>query len=217
MAGRGAASSRVAGACAGFRGPRGAARRGRPLRTRGRQATPPARRRLARGGGREAPPAAGNQPFRGTPRIPGRLARQTSRPYPHPAHHRGTARQFWERRGAVVAEGQGRARTTPAPSRTRRIGTLRFNFRRAERITTSQRMRPTLRWRAAFWRNENRRLQGAKANWRQPLPNPWKRGSQLGVPIRPDSEEFPIPVKGRQTHPRTGPRMARRHHPATSV
>ncbi|RNC44152.1 hypothetical protein TcCL_NonESM06171, partial [Trypanosoma cruzi] len=41
--------------------------------------------------------------------------------------------------------------------------------------------------------------------------------ARLGVPIRPDGEEFPLPGKGRQMRSRTGPRMAHRHRPTTSV
>ncbi|RNC48560.1 hypothetical protein TcCL_NonESM01602 [Trypanosoma cruzi] len=114
----------------------------------------------------------------------------------------------------------------PTPSRKCGIGMLSFNFSCTERINTSQCVHPTLRWRTVLLRNENRRLQGANAIWRQPLPNPrneghvsvhWKRGLQLGVPIYPDGEKFPLPGKGRQMHSRTGPRMAHRHHPTTSV
>nr|AAN78336.1 TcC31.11 [Trypanosoma cruzi] len=38
-----------------------------------------------------------------------------------------------------------------------------------------------------------------------------------GAATRPDGGEFPLPGEGRQMHPRTGPKMAQRHHPTTSV
>ncbi|KAF8298736.1 TcC31.11 [Trypanosoma cruzi] len=38
-----------------------------------------------------------------------------------------------------------------------------------------------------------------------------------GAATRPGSEEFPLPGEGRQMYPRTGPKMAQRHRPTTSV
>ncbi|RNC56782.1 hypothetical protein TcCL_ESM05630 [Trypanosoma cruzi] len=65
---------------------------------------------------------------------------------------------------------------------------LSFTFSCTERINTSQCVHPTPRWQTVFLRKENRRLQGANAIRRQPLPNsrqnsgnerhasvPWKR------------------------------------------
>ncbi|KAF8301852.1 hypothetical protein TcYC6_0052050 [Trypanosoma cruzi] len=73
-------------------------------------------------------------------------------------------------------------------------------------------------------------LAGRERHLETTLPNPrqnsgnerhasanWKRGLQLGVPMRPDSEKLPPPGKGRQMHPHAYPKMAQRHHPTTSA
>ncbi|RNF14649.1 hypothetical protein TcG_07556 [Trypanosoma cruzi] len=158
--------------------------------------------------------------MRGAWRISGRPEHQTLGSSA-PAHNLGTARALGASKGRTSRKGGDQSRAVPPLACG--IGARSFNIKRRKCRTTFRRVRPTLRWRTVFLRNENRRLRGAKANWRQPQERKTRIGAlearlaAWGAAIFPNSEEFPLPGEGRQMRSRTGPKMAQRHHPTTSV
>ncbi|RNC31909.1 helicase-like protein, partial [Trypanosoma cruzi] len=92
------------------------------------------------------------------------------------------ARELGASKGCPLRKCRDKSRITQ--SQTCGIEARSFNIKWRKRITTFRHVRPTLRWRTVFLRNENRRLQGAKANWRQPLPQlqaqPQERKARIG-------------------------------------
>ncbi|KAF8296430.1 hypothetical protein TcBrA4_0067670 [Trypanosoma cruzi] len=112
--------------------------------------------------------------MRGAWRIPGRPKHQTL-VSSAPAHNLGTARALGASKGRTSRKGGDQSRAVPPL--TCGIGARSFNIKRRKRITAFRRVRPTLRWRTVFLRDENRRLRGADIILRQPQERKARIGS----------------------------------------